>query len=290
MDIETAANPADGTDTPVESTASEPVTPEAQTTAEGTTTETETTGFEDLLPPEDDVEEVDYEGAKYKVPKPLKEALLRHSDYTRKTMELAEQRRALEADKSVIERAKALTAAEIKASVRLDQVGTELAQFQNIDWKVLDPNDPDVQKAHWRFQQLQGEFGSLKNQLDEHFRVKNTQAQQETAKAREESDRVLTKEIKGWTPEKRQELETFAVNQGIPQEVIPLASASELKILNLAHIGQQFIERQRAAAKAAAQSKAQPASEVGGGGGANTSDPSLMSMEQYVAARSAGKL
>jgi hypothetical protein len=46
---------------------------------------------------DDDSEEVDYEGEKYKLPKKLKDALLRQQDYTQKTQQVAEQRRAIEA-------------------------------------------------------------------------------------------------------------------------------------------------------------------------------------------------
>jgi hypothetical protein len=45
----------------------------------------------------DTLEEVEYEGKKFKIPAELKPALLRQQDYTRKTQEVAEQRKAVEA-------------------------------------------------------------------------------------------------------------------------------------------------------------------------------------------------
>jgi len=45
---------------------------------------------------DDEVEEVEYEGKKYNLPKSVKNALLRQSDYTQKTQSLAEQRKAFE--------------------------------------------------------------------------------------------------------------------------------------------------------------------------------------------------
>ena len=58
----------------------------------------------DTLLPDDQIDgqepdevEVDYNGKSYCLPPELKDALLRQADYTRKTQELAEGRRALEA-------------------------------------------------------------------------------------------------------------------------------------------------------------------------------------------------
>ena len=62
--------------------------------------------------PEDDTEEVDYEGKKYRVPKDIKDALLRQSDYTRKTQELAEHRNQVSA---TIERLTAVSHEETQA-------------------------------------------------------------------------------------------------------------------------------------------------------------------------------
>lgn len=45
---------------------------------------------------DDELEEVDYEGKKYQLPKHLSKALLRNADYTQKTQSLAEQRKAFE--------------------------------------------------------------------------------------------------------------------------------------------------------------------------------------------------
>ena len=51
----------------------------------------------DSQPVESDDEEIEHDGAKYKVPKPPKEAFLRQADYTTKTQTLAEERRSFEA-------------------------------------------------------------------------------------------------------------------------------------------------------------------------------------------------
>ena len=51
---------------------------------------------------DDDSEEVEHDGHKYRVPKALKPALMMHSDYTKKTQDLAEERKALQAGEQTL--------------------------------------------------------------------------------------------------------------------------------------------------------------------------------------------
>lgn len=288
MDTETAANPAGEADTHVvDTTAPADVATEATTQAEGTTDSTTPAldDLSDLLPAEDEYAEVDYEGAKYKVPAPLKDALLRQADYTRKTTEVAESRRALDADRQAVQQAQQLSAAEIRAFAQLDRLTADLSEFEGVNWAQLDHSDPDVQRAKGMRDELARELSTLQNNINGHLSIKAANAQREAAKEREATDAAMAREIKDWSPEKRNELEQLAVKHGVPAEYASQAGAAELRILNLANIGAKFIERQRAAASAKAQSEIKPAAEVGAGAGSGTSDPSAMSMDEYRAWR-----
>lgn len=83
--------------------------------------------------------EFEYEknGVKYKVPAELKDDLLRQSDYTKKTMELAEKRKALETEEPP-----ALKEAKEKLSKYELLLGQAVAQDQQTDWIKLLENDP----------------------------------------------------------------------------------------------------------------------------------------------------
>lgn len=298
MELETAANPAPAAaDTQtVDTTAPANAAPEAQTQAEGTTEAseqqqtTDAPDYSDLIgdlaaAPEE--VEVEYDGAKYKVPAPLKDALLRQQDYTKKTMEIAEQRRELETRQRQVQEAQQLSAAEIKAFSQLDGLNAQLANFDGIDWLALDHADPEVIRAKGAYDELVRQRATLSANIQQHLTAKQAHAQQIAAKEREQVDQVMAREVKDWNPEKRAALEQFAVSQGIPAELARDAGAAEFKILHLANIGAQFIERQRNAARAAAAAASKPANEVGQGAGSGPSDPSLMSMDQYRAWRAA---
>ena len=73
--------------------------------------------------PDDYDEEIDINGKRYKVPK---EAALRQADYTRKTQEIAEQRRQYEA---AIERVSQVSEAETQALYQVAQIDAQLAQY-----------------------------------------------------------------------------------------------------------------------------------------------------------------
>lgn len=297
MDIETAATPAGGADTHV--SASDTPAPEAQAPAEGNVAPQVTGGegldnLENLALPEapedDEYEEIERGDKKYRIPKPLKGELLMQQDYTRKTMELAEQRKALEAAKAEIEQARTLTTEERKAWGKLESLHEQVSAYEKVDWDALERADPVEAQRHWRlFQTAQNERNKTAAALQRQQAERTTLAQQEAAKRRQERDEQVAKEIPNWVTRKG-ELEKFAAQHGYtPEGLAENAGANDYKLLHLAEIGARFIERQRAAAKAAASGAVKPAPEVGGTAAAGI-DPKSLSMEQYIAARNSGQI
>ena len=295
MDIDTATTPVGDVTSPATQEVTDPnteVTAPAGGTTEGTTTYTDTDGNDgiaDLLPPVVEEVEVDYEGAKYKVPAPLKEALLRQQDYTVKTQTLAEERRQVETARQQFHEAQQLNTAEIRAFSRLENLNAQLAEFEGINWGELDHSDPQVQHAKGVRDELHREQSALTAQINGHLTAKQARAQHEAAKEREGVDKAMAAKIKDWGPEKRSQFEAFAVSKGIPAEFAGQAGAAEFDIIRLAMIGAQTEKQRMAALSAAAAAKTQPAQELGQGSGSGTSDPSGMTMEQYAAWRAKQK-
>lgn len=296
MDIDTAANPAGGDDTRVDvtPTASDAPAPEANAPAGGTDAQTSnepnTDDLADLIgpePEEDEYEEIERGEKKYKVPKALKSELLMHQDYTRKTMELADQRRALEAAKAEVEQARTLTTEERRAYAKVESLNEQVVAYEKVDWDALEAADPQEAQRHWRtYQQALNQRNQAIFTLQQYESQKAQQAQQIAAKRREEVEAAVAKEIPNW-PARKVELERFAAEHGYAPEVLAeTADAKDFKLLHLAEIGSRFIQRQRAAAKAAAQNAVKPAPEVSGTAAAGA-DPSRMTMEQYAAWRAA---
>src|SRR3954463_16396632 len=92
---------------------------------------------------EDDSEEIDFDGEKYKVPKKLKDSFLMHGDYTRKTQELARLRETTEARAAEIARDAEVRQGLEKDVGRLALIDEQLEAYQKVDWSAWRGANPD---------------------------------------------------------------------------------------------------------------------------------------------------
>lgn len=160
----------------------------------------------------DEEEEIELdENLKLKVPKEaaqklkeLKEGNLRQADYTRKTQEVAELRKAADAALQAVNQA---TTEEIAARARIVAMDEQIAEFNKVDWDAWEAQDPfAAASGARRFQQLQIQRGSAAQTLSELSHKRTLETQQVTAKRIEEGRAVLSKEIPGWNDGKAAEV------------------------------------------------------------------------------------
>lgn len=186
------------------------------------------------------------DGTKLKIPKALEPHLLRQADYTKKTQALAEQARAVEAEKSTLE----TRAAEIEASRTalpaehqriaiidhtIEAVKAQIAEFEDdIDWdkfRAQAAEDPaqrvlyDRTRLAWdaakdRLNQLNTERGTAEKDLStkdaERLTAQRTASAEASAKAWQETETALADEktgIPGWSPDKAKQLASVAVKE-----------------------------------------------------------------------------
>jgi hypothetical protein len=81
-------------------------------------------------------QEIEYEGKTYQVPPELKDALLRQSDYTKKTTEVSERQRAIEQKELQIRAVEAER--KFHESVKDDVGAIQEIEFQIKQWKSVD--------------------------------------------------------------------------------------------------------------------------------------------------------
>ena len=104
--------------------------------------ETEAQAEEESAEATDEVEEVEFEGKQYKVPKELKPALLRQADYTKKTQELAEYRKQVADQVDYLTAQKQLLSTASQEFADLRAAELELAKFGQVNWQELANADP----------------------------------------------------------------------------------------------------------------------------------------------------
>jgi len=227
----------------------------APTTEVAETTETETEIDPDAPPVEaaDDTEEVELDGQRYRVPKPLKPALMMHADYTRKTQEVAEQRRSLESEQQRFTQEREAHQAYLQDHARIIAFDEQLKGFEKVDWQSWLQTDPIQANAAWmRFQQLKDARRDADAQIREKENTRRSEAEAAKAKRLQERHTIFAREVPGWSPEMANKLTEFALTQKFSvEELNELSDPRYVNVLRLAHLGSQLEKQQRAAAKAA---------------------------------------
>jgi hypothetical protein len=200
--MDETTNPA----TEVESTAAPEVTDDAPTDVSDELAD----GDEATDAAEPDVEDVDYEGKKYTVPKEIKEALLRQSDYTRKTQEIAETRRQIEAERASVQQLAKAEQEHLQDLANLRLTENVLQRYQGANWQQMAAEDPAGTQARWiDYQQAQEARRFVAERISQHQNQRGLQAQQELAKRVQESEAALASDDKTWTEARSAELSAF---------------------------------------------------------------------------------
>ena len=226
-------------------------------------------------------EEVEYEGKRYALPKELKDALLRQSDYTRKTQELArrdEQSTAeIAAEKARIEADRA----NFQAAARLVALDDRLQQFANVDWQALSQSDPvAAQQQFFQYQQLKDARGGLVAQIQQHESQRALQEREATARAMQQANEVLGREIKGWSPEVAKELRAVAKSLGADDKSVD--SIREPWIVKALYAQKVLSEMTAKAQAKPPPPPAVPVKTVTGGPQKAVADPNKMSIDEYM--------
>jgi hypothetical protein len=279
MTTDLANNPAPEANAPGQELADNPA-------QEIETEEVETEAQEGQAKP-DDTDEIEYEGGKFRVPKVLKDAFLRQADYTRKTQEVADQRKAHEERERQFGSQVANYNATRKLAGRLDALDEALAQFKNTDWASLYSSNRE------QFDLLQIQERQLMRARDDAARelqIKVTEAQRaaeaDTANRRAKLAENLARDIPGYSTDTASKMEKFGVaTYGFSaQEIAATTDARLHRMLHDAMIGREAIAK---AAKAAAAAKtaeaaeaARPSAQVGSRAPAQRWSPTSKAAEQ----------
>lgn len=171
--------------------------------------------------PESDAEttpdfvEVDYDGETYQVPPKLKDAILRQSDYTKKTTEVSQRQQALEQKELQIRAVE--SERQFHESVKPDIAQIQEIDFQIKQWKAVDVTGMTSEQL-W---QVKTQLDNLKDKREEMARGIDSKWrgwQQEQSKLlgeiQQKANEYVTKSIKGWGPDVQKALTDYGVAEG----------------------------------------------------------------------------
>lgn len=233
---------------------------------------------------EPDVVEIELNGKKYNVPAELKDGYLMHADYTRKTQEVSEAKKATEARMAEAEAFYNVSQETLEARATLLNVDAQLKQYQELDWRALENEDPMAAMSHWReFQQLKEVRGNIGGFLDKQQNEMSAKAKLETDNRLRETRKFAEEKIPGWSTEVDAKITEFAESKGFTRETLLNAySPPVYEVLYLAWLGNQSLQKQQAAPKPQTPTP-QPLRTVSAKSSpAVTKNPADMSMDEYA--------
>lgn len=220
-------------------------------------------------PPAEEFAEVEYEGQTYKVPPVLKDAFLRNLDYTRKTQEVAEQRRALDSERQTFAQQAEVQRQFLREVGQVENLDSQLAEFADYDWDEYERLHPDHAARDWtRFQRLTHQRGELVNSITAKQQQQALTAERESANLRQQAAAELARDIKDWSPAKAQEITKFgSETYGFSNEELLAAGKKEVLVLHDALQWRAHQAEEAKKAKALAAQKTAPAHTVRGHAG-----------------------
>lgn len=239
----------------------------------------------------EDDEEVEIGDKKFALPKSAAEKLkaerLMQADYTRKTQEVAAERKQIEARAAEVTKQAQEHQQYIQDYAKVVAIDDQLAQYQNLNWQELIATDP--QQA-MQLQQQQKALEFERNKVAQTVTQKQQQnalaEQQAIAKQVQEAEAYFAREIKGWSNERSNSLMQYGVAQGLPSDVLSqtvLRQPALAKILHKAELYDQLEKKQTAKPKPPTQEK--PVTRISAARAGAQRDPEKMSMEEWAAWR-----
>ncbi|MCP4303661.1 MAG: hypothetical protein GY788_02025 [bacterium] len=163
---------------------------------------------------------VEFNGRQFQVPKEMSVALMKDADYTRKTQQLADDRRQLEEREQRLETEndKALEEAITADRAQLDSLSVALQNYDQQDWDTLFKTNPDA-KAHWdKFQGYRRQYAQLFQRHGANAQEFQGRQQRREERRLDALEQKLTREIDGWSKQTADAITRYAIDKGYTKE------------------------------------------------------------------------
>jgi len=235
---------------------------------------------------QEELDELEVDGAKFQVPKSAAEKLkaerMMHADYTRKTQEVAEERKAIAAER---EQRQQEDASDFAERSRAHQIAETLKQYEQVDWQAAWDQDPIAAgKAQAQIQAMLNEQARLNGSIAQRQQQRAMSEQQAIAKRVQEAEAYVAREIPGWTEKRGEELKAFATSQGVElnqsMAKVLIENPALLKIMHKAALFDQM-EKKQTAKPAQPAPPAKPITRIGSKAPTGQVDPSKLSADEW---------
>lgn len=240
---------------------------------------------------EDEGEEVEFEGKNYKLPKELKDALLRQADYTKKTQEVAEQRKSIESQRANAEIAIQAVTQFQKEFSELTLVNNQLEHFKGFDWnEAINESPQDAMRLQMKYQQLVESRNELTGRINSIQQDVEQRRNAELQAAIQQGEAILSKEIPGWGQEKKQAVAKAAMDvYGFSQN--ELSGVTDPRMIKVLHDAAEFAKMKKESLtkiKTTEKPELKPTTVIKATGSSKSAtNPDKMSTEEWLKWREA---
>lgn len=240
---------------------------------------------------EDDDLEEDLDGLKVRGKKDqierLKAERLMQADYTRKTQEVAEERKRSEYERQVFETEKQVHMQNLQEVATMRAIEMQLQSFGQVNWQQLADQDPvQAMKLDHQMRALQSQREQLRASVAQRHEQFTQAQQQEAARQLAEGQKVLQRDIPGWGPQLASKLSAFALANGYTErEVAAIRSPAMVRSLYREY---QVAEAKKQATRRTPQVQEAPVTRVNSASKSRAvTDPDKLSTEQWLKWRNA---
>ena len=168
---------------------------------------------QDAAPPEGSTD-IEIEGRNYTRDE-LKAAILRREDHTRKTQEIAERGRLLDAHEQMIAQRAAFEEQTTTEREQLRTLESQLAQFKQLDWSTLDM-ESTVRYSRMR-DDIRDQINEAKQSLNSKYQDFTRQAESKHREVLEQGQKYLQTTVPGWNAERAKKVAEQALSEGFTQ-------------------------------------------------------------------------
>ena len=174
----------------------------------------------------DDSVEVEYEGEKLKVPAKVKDALLRQADYTRKTQEVAETRKAIEAERQAMQFQMQFSQVSFAKQAELQNIDSQARAIVQALPELWRTNPEQASQYQAMLYELQGKGQQAQRELQQLHEGYQGQQREYMARKHEAAAKYIAEAIPGYTPSSSMDVELARYVEGkynIPAQTLSMA-------------------------------------------------------------------
>lgn len=163
-----------------------------------------------------DLAELEWDGQVYQVPVKLKDAFMKNDDYTKKTQDLAEQRKTLDHVRTMAEtrQLEASFSQSVEAETkRLNVIEAYLEQLSKVDWTQM--NTEQMFRQRIEMDQIREQRDAIKAVIADKQGKFQTDMQARIADLRGKSRELASKSIQDFSDETEKSMRAFAASEGL---------------------------------------------------------------------------